>query len=669
MKEKYFCCNGCKTVYEILSQGDLCDYYRMEDKPGISMKSKSQNRFEYLENERVQEKLLSFKNETIGMVDFYLPQIHCSACLWLLENLHRLAPEVVSSRVNFLKKEIQIRFEHQYLSLRKLVELLSSLGYEPKITLDSIEQPKKKPLSRRLIFQVGMAGFAFGNIMLLSLPEYFGLDLESYNQFSGWFAWLNLLLATPVAFYSGQDYLKSAWHSLKQKRLNIDVPIALGVLVLYFRSLYEVVSHTGSGYFDSLCGLLFFLLLGRIFQEKIYHQLSFERDYRSYFPISVSKIIDRKEKETPINEIQKGDRILLRNGELIPVDAYLIKGEAKIDYSFVTGESLPVNQKIGDKIYAGGKQTGEAIELEAISALNQSKLTQLWVNYSESKSNTSTFSALTDRISRYFTPIILLIALASGLIQAHFFDWSTAIEVMSAVLIVACPCALALAAPFAFGHAIRFLGKKDCYLRDSKVIEEMADLRQVVFDKTGTLTAQEEPKISYHGSALNDFEQSVFRAVFEQSNHPLSRMLREKLSAVKKIQIDHFEELSGKGLMAVIEGKVYQAGSPKWLNYELAAGKDSLVVLAFEKEVLGYFKIEQQYRKGLENTLYRLAKNYKLALISGDQTGERTHLQDFFPKNSELHFNQSPEEKLKFIRRQQIKGEKVMMPEHFAKLM
>ena len=219
IEDKSFCCFGCKTVYEILSSSDLCDYYAIQNSPGISMKAKSEKRFDYLENETVIDSLLDFKDSKIAIVHFYLPQIHCSACLWLLENLTQLNPAVEHSRVNFLKKEIDISFKHNESSLREMVELLTSLGYEPTITMDKLAD-KKKSISRRLIYQVGLAGFTFGNIMLLSLPEYFGLDAESFKEFSPWFGWINFALATPTAFYSGQDYFKSAWKSLKRKLKN-----------------------------------------------------------------------------------------------------------------------------------------------------------------------------------------------------------------------------------------------------------------------------------------------------------------------------------------------------------------------------------------------------------------------------------------------------------------
>ena len=658
--DKNFCCNGCQTVYEILNQNDLCDYYRLEQMPGISPKVAKQGKFAYLDNQEIQDQLLDFKDESVSKISLYLPQIHCSSCLWLLENLYKLQPHISQSRVNFLKKEVSITYANQNLSLRGIVELLTSLGYEPEINLDRTVKATKRSISRRLVYQVGLAGFAFGNIMLLSLPEYFGLDLESFEAFSSWFGYLNLIIATPVAFYSGWDYFKSAWISLTKKRLNIDVPIALGVLVLYVRSAYEVISQTGAGYFDSLCGLLFFLLIGRIFQEKTYHRLSFERDFRSYFPISVTKLTAEGEVSIPVNTIQKGDRILIHNGELIPVDAILIKGEGRIDNSFATGESKPIRKSSGDRIYAGGKQQGEAIEIEAIKPLSQSKLTSLWNDQFTQEEDLTHFSKITDQISQWFTPIILIVAVVAGLFQIPN-GITSIVQVVSAVLIVACPCALALAAPFTFGHASRWLGRKNCYLRTSNVVENLANIDHIVFDKTGTLTYSKNQSVSYHGTKLSDQQLIAIKTVFRQSNHPLSRIIYNYLPDGVYPDLSNFTELPGKGLEATIGSDVYQLGSSKWLKIDVSNENDTTVAVAVNNEVLGYFSIQNDYRKGLKGLITTLGNRYKLSLLSGDNDKQKSILTNYFPPNSELLFNQSPQDKMEVVDRLQQNGAQVMM--------
>ncbi|MCL4856672.1 MAG: heavy metal translocating P-type ATPase metal-binding domain-containing protein [Flavobacteriales bacterium] len=467
--EKNFCCEGCKTVYEILNQNDLCNYYNLENTPGITPPKNLSKKFEYLESEQLIDTLVDFKDENTSVITFYIPQIHCSSCIWLLENLYKLNHDINSSRVNFLKKEIKIVFKHNQLSLRQLVELLASIGYEPSINLNDIKTDKKKPIDRSLIFKLGVAGFCFGNIMLISLPEYFGLDSIKESHFAKFFGYINILLSLPVLLYSASGYIQSAYQAIKHKTINIDIPIALGIFALFFRSTYEIVSHTGAGYLDSLAALIFFMLIGRIFQQKTYDILSFERDYKSYFPIATTLVTeDGVEKNIAVAELEIGDIILIRNNELIPVDATLVKGSANIDNSFVTGESNPVRKEIGDKIYAGGKQIGQAIQLKVIKKLSHSYLTQLWNDEAFTKADEDKFEGIMTKMSKYFTIIILFIALGS-MVYWWNINIKTAINSFTAVLIIACPCALALSAPFTFGNELRILGRNKFYLKNASV--------------------------------------------------------------------------------------------------------------------------------------------------------------------------------------------------------
>ncbi len=460
--DKSFCCHGCKTVYDILHDNDLSYYYDLQKTPGISPKEIA-GKYDFLDNEAIVEKLLEFNDGNTQIVSFVIPSIHCSSCIWILENLNKLNPSVKSSQVNFPEKTVRITFTVQESSLKNLVILLSRIGYEPYISLDDSNK-KEKNVDRSLIYKLGIAGFAFGNIMFLSLPEYFENSEFWLDQFKPFFRWLMFAFSLPVVFYSASGYFTSAYKGLRSKILNIDVPIALGVTVLFVRSTIDIVMDWGTGFFDSLSGLLFFLLLGKYFQQKTYSYLSFERDYKSYFPIAVTRLFRNTEGKTveeqaEVYTVEKGDRLLIRNNEILPVDAILIKGNALIDYSFVTGEAEPIAKQSGDKLFAGGKQQGGIVEVEVLKPVSQSYLTQLWSNDVFSKDKTGIFESLTDSISKRFTVTLLSIAFISTIFWM-VVDPSKAFNVFTAVLIVACPCAIALAAPFTLGNVLRIFGRE-----------------------------------------------------------------------------------------------------------------------------------------------------------------------------------------------------------------
>lgn len=285
-----FCCTGCKTVYEILSGNEMGTYYALDDKAGIRPSSESKGQYNYLDLEEFESKLVFFEEGTVKKVKFFLPQIHCSSCLWLLERLHQLKKGILQSQVDFVKKEVVITFDTAIMSLGELAELCSTIGYPPKITLEDDGKTKKDGVNRKLIIQIGIAGFCFGNIMLLSFPEYLGLSHADAN-FQLLFSSLNLILSIPVLIFGAKDYLISAYKALKSKNINIDVPISLGILALYLRSLYEILFQVGAGYMDSFAGLIFFLLIGKWFQHQTYTAINFERDYESYFPIDRKSVV------------------------------------------------------------------------------------------------------------------------------------------------------------------------------------------------------------------------------------------------------------------------------------------------------------------------------------------------------------------------------------------
>lgn len=657
--EKSFCCNGCKTVYEIFSANDLTCYYDLENNPG-AIPNEKRDSYDYLDNEDIIEKLLDFNDNQSQIVTLYIPHIHCSSCIWVLENLHKLQPHIKTTQVNFPKKTIRVTFNSNHMSLKEVVLLLSSIGYEPYISLDDYEVNTKKS-DRSLIYKLGLAGFAFGNIMFLSFPEYFETNEFWIEKYKHTFHWLMFGFSLPVVFYASQDYFKSAYKGVLSKILNIDVPIALGILVLFIRSSVEVFFDLGSGFFDSLTGLVFFLLLGKFFQQKTYSYLSFERDYKSYFPIAVTKInTNQSEENIQIYEVKKGDRLLIRNLELIPVDGILINGKANIDYSFVTGEADPITKESGDKIFAGGKQLSGAIEMEVLKSVEQSYLTQLWSNAIFEKDKQSGFKTLTNRISQHFTIVILVIAILATTFWL-FIDATKALNVFTAVLIIACPCAIALAAPFTMGNMLRIFGKKKFYLKNAVVIEQLAAINALVFDKTGTLTTNRNSSLVFNGDELTNEEKSFVKTTVRNSNHPLSRRVYNELKDITIMPTAKVREIVGKGIQATINDQQIKIGSSSFIQNKLTPlNLDTSVHVSFNDVYKGKYTLNSNYRPNIKE-VFNAFSTYDLAVVSGDNEGERKNLQKILPKKTNLHFNYKPENKLSFVANLQDKNKQVAM--------
>jgi len=660
--EKKFCCNGCKTVYEIFSLHDLTCYYDFEKSPGATPQD-IQGKYDFLDNEAILSKILEFQEGNTAIVSLNIPHIHCSSCIWILENLNRIQSGISTSQVNFPEKRVRITFNSDLVSLKDIANLLSSIGYEPYISLENYETGKNS-IDRSLTYKLGVAFFCFGNIMLLSFPEYFEIKEFWLDNYKPFFRILIFVLALPSFLYSASGYYVSAYKSIKSGLLNIDIPIALGIIVMFVRSTFDIFMNYGSGFFDSLTGLVFFMLLGKMFQIKTYSFLSFERDFKSYFPIAVTRInADTSEESVPIYDILKGNRLLIRNQELIPVDGILISESAEIDYSFVTGEAVPITKKSGDKVFAGGKQIGKVIEMEVLHSVSQSYLTQLWSNEIFQKKVFQKHKTITDAISRYFTPILLLIAFG-GFGYWIFIDANTAFNVFTAVLIVACPCALALTAPFTFGNILRIMGKQKMYLKNALVIEQLAKVDTIVFDKTGTITTNKKSNILYEGDELSEADSMLIKNVLRGSNHPLSRMLYDLLPESKRLIIDDFQEITGKGIQASVENKTIKIGSAEFVESpvsDLSEIEKTGLHIRIGGIYYGKFTFQNQYREGLEKLFQILNKEYQIKVLSGDNDGEKANLEAILPKNTELIFNQKPEQKLEFIKELQESGRNVMM--------
>jgi Cu+-exporting ATPase len=655
--DKHFCCHGCKSVYEVLSADDLCNYYSYNEHPGVTRKH-TNKRFDYLSDPTIESELIDYRDRHISIGTFYIPQIHCSSCLWLLEKLNKINPAIHYCRVDFLKKQLNIRYDHEKLNLQQLVELLDNIGYEPLISLQDVIKKQNTADKDNLVSKIAVAGFCFGNVMLLSFPEYFGLS--GFEQpFKHFFGWINILFSLPIVLYSGTGYFVSAWQNLKNRVLNIDFPLALGIAVLFARTVLEIVTHTGAGFADTLCGLVFFLLVGKFVQKKTYHHISFERDYRSFFPVAVHIVENGIEKPVPLGKLGIGNRMVIRNNEIIPADAILLKGEALVDFSFVTGEAILVSKTLGEIIYAGGRQTGEAIELEVVKPVSQSYLTQLWNNEAFTRTQDKRMQTFNEKVSKYFTIVLLSIAFAA-LIFWLPTDVRRGFAAFTAILIVACPCALALSTPFTMSAALSIFDRNHFYLKNVAVVEQLAAIDTIVMDKTGTITTGTVNNIKLE-AVLTDIEKQLVYSLCSNSSHPLSRIICRYLGNMDQLAVNTYKEIAGKGVQAYVNGHFVMAGSANFiLGCSGHSPAHTMVHIAIDDKYMGYVAFSLSYRDGMKN-ITALAHSYDEYLLSGDQDHERGDLQQFFPKPNSMFFNQSPQSKLDFVQSLQKNGSKVMM--------
>lgn len=648
--DKVYCCYGCKVVDELMDEhASLIDHSALNTEA-----------YRYLDEAKIRAKLCKFEDEEQGRIAIHLPSIHCSSCIYLLENLAQIEEGIISVQVHFSKKEADIRFQKSKIQLSEIAAMLEYIGYKPDF---KTQLGGNRKVRNRLLLQLGVAGFFFGNTMLLALPEYFDSSLQYDPELQSFFRYLMMAFSLPVVLYSAKDYFTTAWKSLRAGSLSIDLPIAIGIITLFVRSAYEVFTSSGSGYFDSLCALVFFLLIGKWYQAKTYRNFSFDRDLRSFLPLAANRLsADGMEEPISIDDLKAGDQIRIRQGEVLPADSILLFQSAKLDYSYLSGESLPVQKEAGSKIYAGARLLGKAAVLEVQSTVDHSYLSSLWSEEAFSKEGKSKKSiTLSDRISQYFTPAVLLIALLAAAFWWQV-DSAKAILIFTSVLIVACPCALALAEPFAAGSMMRWFGRFGFFLKNTSVLQRLPELDHVVFDKTGTLTRTDSIEVEWHGDQLSFEDQWAVATIALNAQHPLAKVLLHHLNIEEAdaSQVLQFEEASGEGVGARVRASYFRMGKASFLGLSDEA-TTTAVYLEKDAKVLGYFSFYQQTRASLHQIADALSERYALSLLSGDNDAEKRRFRAIFGAKVALEFNCSPHDKLEYLRDLQEQNNKVLM--------
>ena len=655
-----FCCAGCEAVYSLLASHGLTAFYACDVTAGRSQRDagrRDPDRFAVLDDRAIAARFIAPVGADLSRATFALPAMHCASCIWLLERLWRFDPGIGRSEADVLARTVRVDFDPRRTSLRAIAERLAALGYEP--LLDGERDASAIPAVRRSLYlKLGVAGFAFGNVMLFSIPRYAqGAPLEP--AFQRLFDALNLAFTLPVLVYSASDYLLGAWRALRARHVTIDVPVALGLLVLFGRSAADVVQSRGPGFFDSFAGLVFFLLIGRLFQQKTFERIAFDRSSRSFLPLAVYVERGPRTERTPIDRLEPGDVLRLRPHEVVPADAIVVGDEARVDNAFVTGEQTPVVLSPGDRLSAGSRIVGRAARVRVERPVSHTRLAELWANPVFSRPKSRYMDDLSSRFGLWFT--VTAIALAAAGAICWWPDVRMSAEVATAVLIIACPCALTLAAPIATGTAMTVLGRAGLYLKHASVVMDLARTDTIVFDKTGTLTTTGGADAGAEPPPLDPASWRLVQALASHSIHPISRALAGP--TVAGMPVENVREEPGLGVSGLVNGHRVAIGSAAFVAAEMghaidnAAGATWAAVDGARPQPL---RVGADLRPGAEAAVASLARDLEAWLLSGDRVPDASSL---WPSlfGDRVWFRQSPEDKLAVVTSLRDAGRRVLM--------
>lgn len=606
-----FCCNGCLTVYKVINDKGLGEYYNI--KKNIQQYKKrspvelENHSYKYM-NESDFLKEYSYLNSfNLKTMEFYLEGIHCLACLWIIEKLPLFVEGVQTAKLDLGKSIATISIKENG-SFSKVAIELEAIGYKPhplKNSQDSVALKIKE--ERATLLKIGIAGAATGNIMIYAVSLYAGASAE-YESF---FNLLTVLFAIPVMTYCAFPFYKASYYSLKNKSLSIDVPISMALIMGAIMGIYNLIIGIHENYFDSLTALVFLLLLSRYFLKSIQAKGLDTTDLDFFYQGSAIKKINEQGEIEEIHPkfIKNEDILRVYPNEIIPADGIIKKGETHINNSLLTGESTLIKSHIGDQVFSGTMNISSEIDFVVTKAQKDTRLGKILKDLESNWGHKSSIIDITNKISKYFTIVVIVLAIVLYIIQSQTLPQKEALEKALTLLIVTCPCALAIAIPLTF---IRTLSKsviKGIVIKDDKTIEEIKHAKTIFLDKTGTITYN-NIKVSSFSVLGQNKENDIFNAIYtleQYSKHPVGMCLREyaKSKAAKILEVSDYLETPGVG----VAGKIHQHF---WQIKDYQILKDH--------EVIAHYQINDEIRPESFDAVKTLKDmGLKVCLLSGDK--------------------------------------------------
>jgi Cu+-exporting ATPase len=679
-KKERFCCTGCSTVASLIYNSGNEKFYDLKGSSSLKPEYTSK---EYLEeninSEHTYKKFVSGTKENSEAI-IHITNIHCSACVWLNEKFLLETEGVKEVRINFANGKAKVIWDDNKIKLYQILEVIKSIGYKG-VLYSSLQNSKQEISSSNYIFiRMAVAGFCFGNIMLFSAALYAGYFSGIDTNFKKLLHYISWLLATPAYLYSGSIFMKSAYHSLKKKMLTVDTLLFIGVSLSYFYSIYVTLSDIGEVYFDSVCMIYFFILIGKYLEAKVREYANLKTNLLlSKLPEITTRITDGEEQQILSPEIEPEDILLIKAGERIPVDGILLSDSAYLDESFLTGESKSIHKYSGDQLLAGSLTLDGALKMEARSKASNSTLGNLKKLVDNAMLEKPAVQRITDTIANRFVKIVFIVA---SLTFVGWYFFSTSIETpilnMIAVMIVACPCALGLSVPMSLIIGNLSFSKKGILIKNPDIIETLSGTDTILLDKTGTLT-KGILEIANESLIKN---QSVYDLVYvleKQSTHPLAKALVNYLKPKTKIKPDEYtiqqsKEISGKGIEGIISilGQVYDVkiGNKKFITSALKKPNaivpqdqsgTTQIYISIDGILSGMFALRDTMREGMVLEIAKLRQLIPdIHILSGDSesavkiVADELHITEY---KSEL----SPEEKLQELELIQSRGKNVLM--------
>ena len=598
-------------------------------------------------------------------LDLLVPSIHCGACINRIEKAYGKLDGVSKARVNLSTRRLALEWQPEKVDVSTVMEVLSDLGFEGRpFDKDQSGEKQSDNDGKMLLRSLAVAGFAAANVMLLSVSVWAGAQGFTRDLFH----WLSAMVALPAVVYAGRPFYYSAFKALSHRRLNMDVPISLAVILASAMSLFETINGGQEAYFDAAVMLLFFLLAGRYLDHMMRARARSAVSQLLSLNSAGATVIEENghHRYVPVGDLTPGMIIFVAAGERIPVDGKVIFGTSDVDRSLVTGESLPEKVQAGRKIEAGVMNLTGPIELAVTAVGNDTFLGEVIKLMENAEQGKARYMRIADRAAQIYAPAVHLVAALTflGWMWWSGGDWHTSVYTAIAVLIITCPCALGLAVPAVQIVASGMLFRRGILLKDGAGLERMTGIDTVVFDKTGTLTTG--AMVLQGEIKPDDVSAGLAMSLSAGSLHPLSIALHKALSDKNVLpgKVNDIREIAGAGIQARWQGKEIRLGELVWCGGHQADSSlngNSVVALSIDGKVMEIFHFQDQLRAGAPETVSRLqARGINVTMLSGDRlpaveaVAEKLGIKDY-------HAQMSPVDKVNHIEKLVAQGKKVLM--------
>ena len=657
-----FCCNGCQGVYHLLKDDGLDSFYDKLGKNKLSKPLAVGSDSSNFDMESFETRYIKKTEEGFNRVDLIIEGIHCAACIWLNEKVLNETAGIVDININFTNNKAKIIWDEDVIKLSEIINKIRSIGYNayPYNRTDSeIKATKNK---KDFFLRMSIAIFASMNIMMIDIAKYTGYFTGIDPEMLRIIHMAEFIFASPVLFYSGWIFFKGAYYGVKNKIINMDFLVSAGATLTYIYSLYVLFGGAGDSYFDSVAMIITFVLVGKYLEVLGKKSAVDTMDkIKSQIPLEATLIVGDGKKVVSLDEINIDDIIEVKTGEKACVDGEVTSGYSSFDESSISGESLPVSKKVGDKIFSGTINTESVIRYKASKNYANSTLNHIVELLEDSLNSKPKIEDTTQSTSKYFSVMILSLALAT-FAGWYFYEGSfeNALIIGISVIIIACPCALALATPIASLIGISWLTKEGLLFKEAKFIETFANIDAVVFDKTGTLTSG---KLSVKDVALSlsKEELNILYSLSDSSTHPVSKAIKLHLEKsydnLKNLELEQIEQIPALGIQAVYNDNIIYGGRLE-NNVEY---KTTIYHFTINEKLLATFELEDKLRDDAAATIeYFKNENITTILCSGDNEQAVANIAKQVGVD---HYNakMSPIGKATYIKNLRDSGKKVVM--------